>query len=119
MRNHGWLQGFAFATLLAVVDAAPALADRRAAITYVAKQAPRCPDELPLPAVPRIDDVFALYKAVGTDLRKLAMRDQDASDDLLHRFRLIKVVDAVDTNKRRKIARELVELRQLIAQHAN
>ena len=120
MRNHGWLQGFAFATLLAVVDAAPALADRRAAIAYVAKQAPKSTDELPLPAVPTVDDVVALYKAVGTDLRKLAARDHDASIDLLPRFRMINVLHAArDSKRRRVIARELVVLRQLIAKHAN
>ena len=118
MRNQG-RPGFALVMTLAVVDAAPVLADRRAAIAYVAKQAPRSADELPLPAVPTIDDVFALYKAVGTDLRELATRDHDASDDLLPRFRLINVLDAADKTKRRKIARALVELRQLIAKHAN
>ena len=119
MRNHGWLQGFAFATLLAVVEAAPALADHRTPVTFVAKQAPKSREELPLPAVPTIQDVFELYKAVGTDLRNLATRDQAASDDLLARFRWIKLVDAGDKKKRRVIARQLVELRQLIAQHAN
>lgn len=116
----GWLSGFALATVIAMLDAAPTLADRRPTVMYVAKQAPRGTEELPLPVVPTADDVVALYRAVGRDLRDLARRDRDASNDLMPRFRYIKILDAVgDAKKRRVAARTLVELRQLIAMHAN
>jgi hypothetical protein len=114
------VKGLALAVVLAVVEAAPALADRRPAITYVAKKAPKTTDELPLPAVPTAGDVVELYRAVGKGLRELAKRDQDASHDLLARFRFIRLHDALlSPAKRRVAARTLVELRRLIAAHAN
>jgi hypothetical protein len=117
-----YLQGITFAVALAVLDAAPVLADRRPVATLVAKQARagKCTDELPLPAVPTVEDVLALYTAVGRDLKLLAERDRDASDELMTRYRYIRVLDAVrDAKLRRVAARQLVELRYLIAAHAN
>jgi hypothetical protein len=115
------LQGFTFAVVLAFVEAAPALAERRPVATLVAKQAPRTTaEELPLPAVPTVEDVLALYTAVGRDLKLLAERDLEASNELMPRYRYIRVLDAVrDFKHRRRTARQLVELRHLIAAHAN
>lgn len=109
----------AFSVAMAVIDVAPLLAERRPRITYVAKAAPKNPDELPLPAVSSVDEVVALYVKVGRQLAELAHRDRAAAEPLAPRYRHIRILDAIDLRKRRTVELRLVELRAELAQHAN
>jgi hypothetical protein len=109
----------ALSLAMAVVDAAPLLADRRPRITHVAKAAAEPADETPLPTVATVQEVVALYRAVGRALRDLAARDPEASARLLPRYRHLRILDAVDPRKRRVIELRLVELRGELAKHAN
>jgi hypothetical protein len=66
---------------------------------------------------PSVTTVFELYVSVGQDLKRVReLRGQDATDDLVVRFRVIQIQRATETERARLLtADELLALQQMIA----
>lgn len=121
--SSGGLRALAIAAGFAIVDVAPVLVEpRRARIVRIARADRRdgSPEDLPVPERPDADDMRALHAAVGRQLARLGARDPDAEAELRPRYATIDVaVAAREPARRRAAVRTLVELRELMARHAN
>jgi hypothetical protein len=83
----------------------------------------------PAPKVPRIARgtapsatvVLELYVSVGQDLKRVReLRGQDATDDLVGRFRIIQIQRAIQSDRSRQaIANELLALQQMIVKRSH